>query len=734
MRHFSPAPVSALAAVALLAGLPAFADRVRVRGGEHADFTRIVIELPGRTAWSLQRNGRSYIFRSGAEDTGWALDHVFDLIPATRLKAVIPAKEAGALELQLGCDCHATAFEARPQVIAIDIREGPGAPESVPDAPAPESATMPDRPWFSIAPAEARPGYDWLQARHGLSAGPLPVLASRPRSGASLGLMRDAVLRQISRGIVEGVITPVSDRILPDPAARALQAAGELRVSNGEMPGLRLAPDPAGKSLTDQGRDCVADAALALADWYPAQPAALAIADARQALFAEFDRPVPQQILLAARLHLALGFGAEARQMLRLLPGPEQPEAALLATLSWLVDLQPPPANIFSGMESCDGAAALWASLALALAPRQSALPPGSFKGEAVFQAFSTLPAALKSHLGPALAGYFLQIGDEAGAYRIRDVLRRQAPGPDAATRLLTGQLLLREGAAAADQASAALAESTAAGAGALILLVDAAFAEQKPLSPDLPDQIAAYRQEVKNDPSAPLLLRAELLAAALAGDFDRAFALLPAGPENLPALWQLVVAGADDDFFLREALTPPFAPVPPALRQATARRLLQHGFASEALAWLAPPRPEGPEAAILAAEAALLLRDARSALTYLSEFSYESPPEQVVQLRQKAALQLGQDSAAPPVAAPPASAAGPGAEADAELPVAPAALPDWAAAAETALSAAGPGGSGLLARSYQLAEDAAARAGAVEKLREIARLGSGNGLETPQR
>ena len=738
-----PRAALVLILIAVLAALPVCADPVPVRGGEHADFTRIVVHLPRASGWTLRRNGSDYIFQGGAEITGWDLTKVFDRIPGTRLKAIHPAAAPGALALHLGCDCHAIAFEARPGVIAIDIRAGPADPASPFEEADPTLAAVPEEApgkgtWFA-----AGRGYDWLEARHTGRSAARPEIAAAARGTASAGDMRDAVLRQISRGIAEGVITPVSELILPDPALRSLSDVGDLRVSNGEMPGFRLAPEPPGRGLTDQGNACIADSALALADWYPQQPAAHAIADSRQQLFAEFDQPVAQHILEAARLHLSLGFGAEARQILQLLPDRTGSEVAVLETLSWLTDLQPPPDNSFSGMESCEGAAAFWASLARALAAPSPPAPPAFLRKEAVFQSFVTLPLPLRLHLGPVLAGYFLEAGDEAAAYRIRDALRRSATPPDAATQLLTGQLLLREGeaGAAADQARAVMVSSAPRGAEALILLVDAALMREEPLPPGLPDQLAAYRQETRGEPLAARLLHAEILASALTGDFARAFRLLPGHPDSLIPLWQLTVATAPDDLFLREALSQARAPTlpayPPELALATAERLMRYGFASDALTWIGGGDAHRPETALLAAEASLALRDARAALTYLSELPYENPPDQVLQLREKAVQQLGLpptivDGFSPPLHPPVAVPA-----AGRDLP---AALPDWAGSAELALSLAAPDATGRLARSQLLAEDTATRLGAIERLREIAgsggalanQGGAGNGLERP--
>ncbi len=111
-------------AFALLAGTGAFAETLRLRSGEHDGFSRIVITGGPSSGWTLRRGTEGYVFRSGRAGENYNLAGVFDLIPRDRI-ADLRHRADGALDIILGCDCHATAFATGSGAIAIDIADGP---------------------------------------------------------------------------------------------------------------------------------------------------------------------------------------------------------------------------------------------------------------------------------------------------------------------------------------------------------------------------------------------------------------------------------------------------------------------------------------------------------------------------------------------------------------------------------------------------------------------------------
>ncbi|VDC20314.1 hypothetical protein [Pseudogemmobacter humi] len=693
----------------LLAG-GAAAETARVRGGEHRGFTRIVIEAGALSDWRFGRTPDGYEFQADEAVTGFDLSQAFDKIPRSRVSALWRDPDSGRLRLKMPCTCHAIAFEVRPGAVAIDVTPGP-APEgssfelALDEPPAPTKAVTP------------QPAYDWLAIRREKPEVPaLPVIVAPE---ATTDPLLDALVRQISRGVAEGIIGIDGLHPMPDPALSSLAEKGGVRISNGEMPGMSVAtPAVPSPNLTAGGKPCLADPALDLAAWLTDAPITGQIADSRKALLAEFDRPDQDQVLNAVRLHLAAGLGAEARQLLDLL----EEEQPILRSLSYLADLDPPAQNAFAGMESCDTAAALWAVVAqVAAGPADPAIAH-LFNNAAVSRSFSALPSGLRRHLGPPLVGFYLSLGDETTARRLRDAILR-APGEagqevtlmDAGLQLATG-----DPARAAALAQEVLEDPGGRAAEAAVLTAETAFAGARVVSPALADQLAALAGEFRGTGQEAAILRAEILAAAMSGDFARAFSLLSASPQTAPDLWLLAAGDAPDDLFLTEALNAAveLPQVRPDTAFAIAERLHRAGFAAEALAWLGPVSAgDDPERRLLAAEAALILRDARGVLWLLAGMTDPAARD----LMARAALQLGDAAGAAEILA------GVGDEAAVQRAeiragrwsdLAVAEVPAWSeAAALTLPSAASAPDEGPLAEGTRLVSEAGAARAAIGSL-----------------
>ncbi len=700
----------------ILATGPAMAEVARVNSGEHPDFTRIVVAAADPGAWRFGRTADGYELALGPAVTGFDLERVFDKIPKDRLSALWRDPASGRLRLSLSCACHAIAFEFRPDTVVIDVK--PGAP---PTGSAFEEPLDP-------APAAA-PGYDWLAVRDETRAAPAPALAAPLDVGApDAGPVKAALLEQISRGVAEGVVDVAE---APDlgAAGSGLAETPGLRIAVGELPGVRArGPRDAPENLTAEGRACLPDSAFAITTWISAGPVADQIGRARTDLLGEFDTPRSEAVKAGARLYLALGFGAEARQILDFLTLPDE-EADLLRSLGWLVDLEPAPVGPLAGQEVCDTAAAMWATLALATGGDS---PARKINAGAVARTFSALPVHLRRHLGPPLIQLFLDRGDPETARILRDAILRTPVPSDAATALMDAGYRLATGDAegAVEGASAALAAGGAEGAAAAVTLVEAAFADGKKVPPDLPGTVAAFLIEARGSPQEAALARAMVLAQAMTGQFADAFATLPQSPATARDLWSLAADSAGDDDLLRQALARPLPDVSPETALTVASRLQALGFADAALAWLGRgglaegasaggasvggARPDG--ARLVAARAHLHLRDARAVIAVLD--GDRSPAAEAI--RAAALLQLG-DAAA---AASAFARADLTAEADsarrrsADWPlVAEIGAEPWKTAALHALPSPPAEGPGPLARATSLADEAAATTAAVEAL-----------------
>lgn len=603
-----------LVLLAALSG-PAMAQPARVISGEHSDFTRLVVELPAASGWTVGRTAMGYGFTTAATtQPGYDLSRVWDRIPRSRLQALRVDAESGALLLALACDCHVFPFEYQPGMVVLDIRNGPAPPGSEFESRlAPTSLPPPEQPPLLLA----APVFDWLgQPRIPLGLGtddslPLPLRLE----SATLGPLRDELLMQLSRGAVDGVV----DIVLPGKTAGAdLESMGDLSgalIRIGELPGLEVG----GAWSVEEGvaDGCIPDTTIDLASWGEGRPPLDLLVEARADLYTEFDSPSPDALLRAVQAHLYLGFGAEARQYGALLSATDaDPQLAPLLSMTRLIDGDSDPTSPFATMLGCDGSAALWAALA------HSDLPTGAeVDADAIVRSFQALPPHLRRHLGPRLATLLLPRDPDA-ARIVRDAVERTPDVPAGTVALIdaAAELQAMRPEAALGHAEAAVV-ANGSGLAGLVALVEAHFQSGVPLSPDVAESLTALRDVAEED--RPRHDRAMILALALSGQVEQAYALAGSDHPDLADLWQALARHADDSAFLAHAVLRPTDDQPSVDTKVgleIAVRLADLGFPEAAAVWLGPiDSTAASERRMVAAAAELALGNARGALQLLS-------------------------------------------------------------------------------------------------------------------
>jgi hypothetical protein len=632
-----------IAALVLMLAGPAMAEVARVSGGEHSDFTRLVVEGSAGTDWALGRAADGYELRMAPSVASYDVTNAFDKIPRNRLAALWQDPETGRLRFSLACACHAIAFEFRPGVIVIDIKSGPAPGGSAFELPLSGSAATDD-------PVESSPSgnppsvapYDWVALQREKEAKPSDstVLLPLPTGGTSLDPLRDALLSQISKGASEGVIDIAEGIVRPDSKDGATDAGPWSRLAVGELPGLSTGDGrTATGSLTVDGKTCPPDREFDIAAWGNDGPVATQLGLARSGLLTEFDAPVEDAVLRSVRFHIFLGFGAEARQILGFLPKDQTDVGIFLDAMARLVDEETPEDNPFAGMESCDTAVAVWAVLAAG----RSREPPALANTDAVVRAFSALPVHLRRQLGGALVDMFIAGGDHDTARKLRDAAQRLPLPDDPELSLLEAKFQLAEGdeAMAQDLAEDVMAQAGPMTTSAAVTLVEAAFRGSRSIDPKLPSAIEVFLRDASGQGSDPALSRAAVLAHAMVGDFASAFALEAPDPATLSDLWSIAVEQADDAAFLAEAArsASDSTPIRAEVETEVAKRLMQVGMADLALAWLGEVHPNDPEdRRLVAASALLAVRDAPGALAVLEGLSVKAAEK----TRALAKVQLG--------------------------------------------------------------------------------------------
>jgi hypothetical protein len=700
----------------LACAVPAAAETARVLSGEHGDFTRLVIELPKAQGWTVGRTSRGYAFAAlGEMQPEYDFSDVWQRIAKTRLRSIRVDPETGTLDIELGCDCHIFPFEYRPGAVVLDIKPGPPPIASAFEAefaPAEQKAT-------ALQAGATTKGYVWLEDSHEPNVEHSAESLTLPldTGAVSLDPLRDELLEQISRGAADGIV----DMELPgkprDVAASDHEDLPWSRIRIGDQPGVAVLDPDSFKEAALPMSDCAAVEHVDLASWARAEPAHDLLAQARSGLFGEFDAPDTEAVLRSVKLHLYLGFGAEARQHADFLDDPSViEELALYRSIARILDGESDPRTPFATMLECDSPAALWAALV------RDRLPAGrGVNRDAVLQAFLALPPHLRHHLGPGLAEKFLGLGDADAARLIRDTIERTPDAPLAEIALLDASAALLDGDVDAAQAHAERALSLDGDSpDGLVALVEAHFTKLEPINPKVAEALVALQAETEGTHGAEGIKRALVLALALSGQTDAAFVQdSPKGDVNAD-LWRVVQDRATDDDFLRHAVlsasdTRP--DVSPQVALGVALRLLELGFAEASLVWIGPVTAiDAPERRLATAMAMLESGNARSALGYLDGLN---DPEGLA-LRAKALVQLGEL----PAASHALTAAGNGAEA-ARLglwsgnwsSLDPKTPETWLKAAHHAGSAEATSDSGLLAKGTRTAEESLAARNAIETL-----------------
>lgn len=595
---FAPPVMAQTAITQDAAGPPPLGKAVQVTSGEHEGFTRVVLDFGSAVDWQFGRTKDGYAFRKIGAHVGYDLNAVFDLIGTSRLAAI--SADPAALNIGMACACHAIAFEFRPGIIVIDLRDGPPPKGSSFEEPLPDFAAQ-DQP----APAKGTPpvdqGYDWTKRALSQIDAPLgPQLLGDP----ALQPLRDQMLLQLSRGAATGVV----DLELPETVELGQNMPVDgARISLGALPGLTVQPAFGDKpSLGQTGAVCTTAAELAVDSWGSDAPVAEQFSGAFANLLGEFDRPNPEAVEKAVRFLISIGFGLEAGQMTKAF----LPDAPMLASLAKIVDGISDEKGFFAGQISCDTPAALWALLA------KETVGSGDLVNEkAVVLAFSNLPLHLRRLLGPSVTDRLLRLNKTGAAESIRNAVARA--GKTAEVALIEAKLDLSQGnpQSAQKNLEAAIQGAGSAKTAALIGLVDSLVAQGVPIEAKIAEDLAAVERETRGTENATGLTRALALAQASSGDYAAGFETAAQAPQVTAQIWVILSRlGTDSDVLTHAVQSAP--DVPQDLESGTATRLAQRlrdlGLPDVAAEWVkAYPQID----AKTRAEIAMDRRDGRSAL-----------------------------------------------------------------------------------------------------------------------
>lgn len=607
---------------------PAWGQTVTLRSGEHGGFTRLVLTQPEPMGWDFGRSETGYVLRFRGKVAAFDLSTAFERIGRNRVSALQARPGEGLLALDLACPCHAVATPFRPGIVVIDIAEGEapiGSPfeqrldfpgTAVGGQPMRERTRPPRRPRdFVEAPKLPPLG----PRRLGDRQTPPPFAQRLQIPDARASLLGEKLGRDLARSIASGAISPGQPApplpsrsrpvVLPAPESpKPTPPAVSLQL-NTRAPGA-----PPSREPPPNGRPCVAPEHLDLAAWGDNRPPALQIADARQALLGEFDRPDAKALQKLTRLYLHLGFGVEALSLLHNFPS-EDIDAPVLRALGALIEDQSVD-ETFAEMQGCDGPAALWSLLSQEILPEAVDKP-------AVLRAFSDLPPWLRREVLPRLSKRFLTAGDLLTAQSLEQSLSRAEPSAGPETALVSSQIDLARG--ESERAEAQLDQlaltNDLVAPEALVLQVEARLARGAPI---LAEQLTALETQLRSHrgTKAEAPLRRSLAKALVAGGHaQQAFEDIALQDVGLyPDLWIGLARHGTDAEVARQTLAPmagSLRNLPPSTLRSLAARLVEAGFPQRALNLMEPLQDRDSD--LLRAKAQLGLRDGRAALRHIA-------------------------------------------------------------------------------------------------------------------
>jgi len=429
----------------------AAAQTVPVRSGEHAGFSRLVLDIGAERDWRLEGEGESRRLVLDPPVAGFATDGVFELIPRDRLAGLVAGE---GLELRLACPCPVEATRYQARYLVIDIRDPvPGAiTEDVTEV----------RQAERLAAAERLP--DMTRLLTGARVGPgaqdigpamAPQTAPAPPAGnvdleTAARLMAEQLARAAASGLLDAApgrpMTDADPRQAPSPDPDPDRGAGAdvpeahspalpLRAGTAFDAALRAASVP----VQTRAAPICPEAPPPIAAWSASGRFDQGLGPLRLALFDARDRLQRDAVILLARHYLYYGFGAEAAFWLGQIDAPP-PE---LAVIAGLVDGMPGPH--FPPEPDpliCSDEDLLWRYLDDALGTS----PLTETEVGRLQRVTAALPQALRDQIAPRVARRLQADGFGHAARNLRDLLWRAGTLPRNALHRLDLELGLVPG------------------------------------------------------------------------------------------------------------------------------------------------------------------------------------------------------------------------------------------------------------------------------------------------
>ncbi|HHI69779.1 MAG TPA: hypothetical protein ENJ91_02155 [Rhodobacteraceae bacterium] len=545
---------------------PALAERVKVRSGDHDGFSRLAFDFLSPVSWKIGRVERGYQIQFQGRDLAFDVGGVFRRISRKRIKTLEVSDEGANITLVVECLCYADAFEFRPGLLVVDIKDGPppqdspfetvfGTDEVSGDRVLAATEKEPIKEHFvddtpdypGSNPAESNGQTDLKlplftgsdPAPDTMAAPQIPVdmeTAQNQEQLQNLAQMQNNILLQIGRATAQGLLEanvslPAPETTSGQPETRLAQRDERERAQS-DAPPLsqphvnirvensieRAVQEALPKSISGgDGKNCLPAKMFEIESWGNKDFPLEKISDLRRSVVGEFDKADEKTVGLLVKAYIYAGFGAEAESVLRAFDmNPEN--ADVLLAMSRIVDQRGvSDQKTLANQIACDSGAALWAALSVKELPA-----PADVNSEAITRAFFRLPKHLRLNLGPELVRKFLVQGDLETARVLRNAIARSTGEDSTEIRLLDARLDEENG-----------------HHGALEQVLEQSLQDSDPVSPEAMAELLEIKLRNKSEISEDLLRLAQSYAfeqkgAAIGDRLDRDIILAEAAKGNL--------------------------------------------------------------------------------------------------------------------------------------------------------------------------------------------------------
>ena len=371
--------------VILLIGNTGAAETLGIRSGEHADFTRLVIENPTGSEWNIGRVENGYSVQiAGA--SAFDLTGVFDRIPRGRIAGL--RSHQNILNIQIACVCYLDAFTWQQDHLVVDVKDGVPPQDAAFEAFFNAVQTSSVLPLVLSNPSPQKPNSDKL---------PIDLVRGPDKSESFEALVAEGLSRAASQGLLEladpnGNKQPFSDNYV------ARNGPGVLAHTSFEH--LKSRDESIRRS---DAISCIDDTHFDILNWADETPFTDQIAYLRQGLYGEFDQVNADKVTALAKVNLHFGFGIEAKAILDF-DGQMTAQRSILGEIANIIE-NTQGDDTFARQLDCAGASSLWAFLSL------DDIGPAFHQSDKLLGHFRNLPVYLQDLLGPRLAQRFAQIG-----------------------------------------------------------------------------------------------------------------------------------------------------------------------------------------------------------------------------------------------------------------------------------------------------------------------------------